>query len=225
MQVSEAVKQRISTRAFLDKALSKDDLSEWLEAAQRAPSGGNVQPWRVIVVCEDERQRVVNLATRSLMENPKGEPTDRPIYPENLGEPYMQRRRDVAYLMYEKIGISREDKIARMSWMARNFDFFGAPIGLFFILNENMGHGQWAHTGMFMQTLALLAEERGWATCMQEAWAMLRPSLKAHFELKESEMVYCGMAVGYADPNHPVNTVRSERACLEQFAEFRGFSD
>ena len=223
MDVSKAVDQRISTRAFLDTPLSKTDVQAWLNEAQRAPSGGNVQPWRVIAVTGAERQAVVDLATKTLMANPKGEPTDRPIYPKDLGEPYMSRRRTVAYQMYEKVGIARDDAGARMAWMAKNFTFFNAPVGLFFVLDESMGHGQWAHTGMFMQTLALLAEERGWGTCMQECWAMLRPSLKGHFGLADTEMVYCGMAVGLPDLNHPVNTVRAERAELTEFAELRGF--
>ncbi len=223
MDVSTAVKQRISTRAFLDTPLSQQEVETWLTEAQRSPSGGNVQPWRVIAVTGAERDKIIDLATRTLMANPKGEPTDRPIYPENLGPVHMDRRRAVAHLMYEKVGIARDDKAARMAWMAKNFTFFGAPVGLFFVLDEGMGHGQWAHTGMFMQTLALLAEERGWATCMQECWAMLRPSLKAHFGLAETEMVYCGMAVGHADKDHPINSMYADRAALEEFAELRGF--
>ncbi|MEM9937708.1 MAG: nitroreductase family protein [Pseudomonadota bacterium] len=223
MDVTTAVRQRISTRAFLDKPLPQAEVADWLNTAQRAPSGGNVQPWRVIAITGAERQAVVDLAGKTLMANPAGEETDRPIYPPGLGEPYMARRRRVAAQMYEKVGIAYDDKPARMAWMAQNFTFFGAPVGLFFVLDESMGHGQWAHTGMFMQTLALLAEERGWATCMQECWGMIRPSLKAHFGLGETEMVYCGMAVGYPDPDAPVNALASERAALDEFAEFRGF--
>ncbi len=223
MDVSQAVDQRISTRAFLDTPIPQAELEDWLTQAQRAPSGGNVQPWRVIVVTGEAQQEIMMLAGRLLMANPAGEPTDRPIYPSNLNDTYMNRRRRVANQMYEKVGIARDDKPARMSWMAQNFTFFGAPVGLFFVLDEGMGHGQWAHTGMYMQTLALLAEERGWATCMQECWAMVRPSLKLHLGLAEAEMVYCGMAVGFADKDHPVNSMRAERAALSDVAEFRGF--
>lgn len=223
MDVSTAVQQRISTRAFLDTPLPKSDVEAWLQDAQRSPSGGNVQPWRVIAVSGEARNEIVELAMKTLMSNPGGEPTDRPIYPEGLAPIYMERRRAVAHQMYDKVGIARDDKGARMAWMAKNFTFFDAPVGLFFVLEESMGHGQWAHTGMFMQTLALLAEERGWATCMQECWAMLRPSLKAHFGLSENEMLYCGMAVGYADKNAPVNSLHADRAPLEEFADLRGF--
>jgi nitroreductase len=106
--------------------------------------------------------------------------------------------------------------------LAQNFDFFGAPVGLFFIIEERMGHGQWAHLGMFMQSVALAALERGVSSCMQEAWARVRTPLHKHFALPPEEMVYCGMALGYAT-DAPVNTLRSDRAEVDEFAAFRGF--
>ena len=223
MDVSQAVKQRISTRAFLDKAISEAEVREWLETAQRAPSGGNLQPWRVIVVAGDEKQAVIDLAQTTLASNPKGEPTDRPIYPADLWEPHKSRRFRVGEMMYAELGIPREDKPARLQWFARNYRFFDAPLGVFFVIDERMGHGQWAHTGMYMQTLALLAEERGWGTCMQECWGILRSSLHDHFGLGETEMVYCGMAVGWPDPDHAVNRLYAERAGVDEVAELKGF--
>ena len=107
--------------------------------------------------------------------------------------------------------------------LAENTQFFGAPVGLFFVIDERMGHGQWAHLGMFMQSIALAAIERGVASCMQEYWALGRETLRVHFELPEHEMIYCGMALGYADTEHPVNALRSERAPVEEFATFAGF--
>jgi len=223
MNVTEAVRKRISTRAFTGTPLSGADVRDWLETAQRAPSGGNVQPWRTMALAGDAKDAVIALAQARLAANPKGEPTDQPIYPEGLWEPYNARRKRVGEMMYEKLAIPREDRAARLAWFASNFRFFGAPVALFFVIDERMGHGQWAHMGMYMQTLALLAVERGWATCMQECWGILRPSLKAHFGLAETEMVYCGMAVGIADEDHPVNALYSERADLSEVVEMKGF--
>jgi len=223
MNVTEAVRKRISTRAFTGTPLSQADVRDWLGTAQRAPSGGNVQPWRTMALAGDAKDAVIALAQSKLAANPKGEPTDRPIYPEGLWEPYNARRKRVGEMMYEKLAIPREDRAARLAWFANNFRFFGAPVALFFIIDERMGHGQWAHMGMYTQTLALLAVERGWATCMQECWGMLRPSLKAHFDLAETEMVYCGMAVGIADEDHPVNALYSERADLSEVVQLKGF--
>ena len=96
-------------------------------------------------------------------------------------------------------------------------------MAVFIVIDERMGHGQWGHTGMYLQTLCLLAEERGWGTCMQECWGILRPTLKAHFGLGPTEMVWCGMAVGKPDPNEKANRLYAERAPLDEIAEFRGF--
>jgi nitroreductase len=125
--------------------------------------------------------------------------------------------------MYALLDIPRSDKLARLGRFARNYEFFGAPVGLFFVIERRMGHGQWAHLGMFMQSVALAAVERGLSSCMQEAWAAVRVSLGRHFGLGDHEVLYCGMALGYADANAPVNRLRSERAAVDEFASFRGF--
>ncbi|MAI92087.1 nitroreductase [Ponticaulis sp.] len=221
MKVSEALEKRMSVRGFLDKPVPRDILESLLTTAQRSPSGGNLQPWRVIALTGASKQAVIDLAAAKLAKNPAGEPTDRPVYPENLWEPHRSRRFAVGEALYGALGIPREDKIARLTWFANNFQFFNAPVALMFVIDERMGHGQWAHTGMFMQSIALLAEELGLGTCMQECWAILRPSLKEHLGLGETEMLYCGMALGYPDMDNPANQMRSERAPLEEFAEFR----
>jgi nitroreductase len=223
MDVTKAVTQRISTRAFLPDALSEADIRDWLTTGQRAPSGGNTQPWRTIVVSGAEKDAVIALAGEKLVANPRGEPTDRAIYPRDLWEPHEARRRKVGHMLYDALGIPKEDKAGRMAWFANNYRFFGAPIGVFFVIDERMGHGQWGHAGMYLQTLCLLAEERGWGTCMQECWGILRPSLKEHFGLGETEMIWCGLALGKPDPDHPVNTLRAERAPLSEVADLRGF--
>lgn len=223
MDVSTAVAQRISTRAFKPDPLAESDIRDWLAAAQRAPSGGNTQPWRVIVVTGDARDALIVKAAEVLKDSPAGQATDRPIYPTDLWEPHAARRRRVGEMMYDVLDIPKPDRAARLAWFANNFRFFGAPVAVFIVIDERMGHGQWGHAGMYLQTLALLAEERGWGTCMQECWGILRPMLKAHFGLGATEMVWCGMAVGIPDAGHPVNSLRAERAKLDEFAVLKGF--
>jgi len=225
MTVTEALRARISTRQFRDTPLSEAVVREILDTARWAPSGGNLQPWKVVVVAGKEKEAVSELAKRTLVENPAGEATDFPIYPEKLWEPYRSRRYDLGEAMYALLGISREDKMARLARFAHNYDFFGAPVGLFFVIDRRMGHGQWAHLGMFMQSVALVAIERGVSSCMQEAWGAVRRSLGAHFGLPPHEVLYCGMALGYADAEEPVNRLRSERASVDEFATFRGFGE
>jgi len=222
MTVTEALRRRISTRAFLPTPLPESLLREILDVARWAPSGGNLQPWKIIVVAGSARDSIVALAKNRAAQAPD-ESSDHPVYPPNLWEPYRTRRFKVGEDMYALLGISRADRAARLARFASNYEFFGAPVGMFFIIDERMGHGQWAHLGMFMQSIALAALERGVSSCMQEAWASLRSTLKSHFQLSAHEMVYCGMALGYADQSAAVNSLRSERAPVEEFAQFRGF--
>jgi nitroreductase len=226
MNVTEAVRRRISTRAFLAQSIAQKDLAELLETAQRSPSGGNLQPWKVIAVAGEAKDAIIAMAHRVLAADPMGPvPGDRPVYPDlkAIDPVYDVRRRRVGEMMYDRIGIPREDRAGRISWFMNNYSFFGAPVGLFFIIDRRMGHGQWAHMGMYMQTIALLAEERGWGTCMQECWARLRIELHDHFGLDEHHMLYSGMSLGVPDPGEPVNDLYAERAPLAEVVEFRGF--
>lgn len=219
VSVSEALHRRISTRAFLDTPVPESLVRELLDTARWSPSGGNMQPWKVIVVSGAARNAVVKLAQEYPGLFP-AEDGDRPMYPPNLWEPYRSRRYQIGEELYASIGIPREDKPARLKQVARNFEFFGAPVGIFFAIDQRMGHGQWAHLGMFMQSLALAAHERGLGSCFQEFWGSLRVTLKNHFALPEHDMVYCGMALGYADAAAPINSLRSTRAPVEEFARF-----
>jgi nitroreductase len=219
MNVDEAIKTRISIRAFKPDPIPEAIVRDIIDVARYAPSGGNLQPWKVIAVAGAEREAVTALAQANL----PGAEDDRPVYPANLWEPYRTRRYKVGEDMYALLGIGRDNKPGRLMHLAQNFQFFGAPVGLFFVIDKAMGHGQWAHLGMFMQSLALAALERGVQSCMQEAWARMRVPLAAHFGLGDEEMIYCGMALGHADMSKPVNTLRSDRAPVEEIAVFRGF--
>jgi nitroreductase len=223
MTVTEAVRQRRSIRAFLPTPVSEAVLREVLDTARWAPSGSNVQAWKVIAVAGAERDAIVSMALGSLGTPSMTSNDEFPIYPPNLWEPLRSRRFALAEDMYRALGIPREDKPARLRHVARNFELFGAPVGLFFVIDRRLAHGQWAHLGMLIQTVALLLEERGLGCCMQEAWAQFRPQLAARFELPPEEMVYCGMAVGHPDRTKPVNDFPRDRISVDELAQFRGF--
>jgi nitroreductase len=222
--VSDALRTRISIRSFLPTPVPRELVHEILDVARYSPSGGNVQPWRVIAVAGAARQAVIDVAEQ-VRTSPGGanEEGDDPIYPPNLWEPYRTRRYKVGEDLYALLGIAREDRAGRLRQYARNHEFFGAPVGLFFVIDRRFGRGQWAHLGMFMQSIALAAVERGLGTCMQEAWAQVRRTLHAHFALGADEILYCGMALGYPDPDAAVNRLRAGRVAVEEFTDFRGF--
>lgn len=220
MNVSDAVMARISTRAFLDKPVEEDTIRDILNVAKYAPSGGNLQPWKIHVVNGAARDRLVEAVKRAIADNPFANEGELAVYPEKLWDPYRARRFEVGEAMYALLGIPREDKAARLANLAKNFEFFGAPAGLFFSLDRRFDKGQWAHLGMLMQTIALVAAGKGLATCMQEAWVTSAKTVSGFLGLGAQDQLYCGMALGYADPEAPVNKLRSERAPLEEFVTF-----
>jgi nitroreductase len=222
MNVSDAVRGRRSIRDFLSTPVPESVLREIFNVARWAPSGSNVQAWKVIAVAGEERDAIVRMA-HSKPDAGLASSDAFPIYPPNLWEPLRSRRFALAEDMYRALGIPREDKPARLKQVSRNFEFFGAPVGLFFVIDRRVTHGQWAHLGMLIQTVALLLEERGLGCCMQEAWAAFRPELAERFKLGADEMVYCGMAVGYPDRAQPVNQFERTRISVDELAEFRGF--
>ena len=221
--VSEAVAARHSVRAFLDRPVERALVEDILARAARAPSGGNLQPWHVDMLTGAPLEALKARVRERLAANPKGEGTEYPVYPPGLAEPWRSRRFQVGEQLYASIGIPREDRPARLTQFARNFEFFGAPVGLFLSIPRSFGPPQWAHLGMFIQSVMLLAVERGLGTCPQEAWAGMHRTVGAFLGLPVERMLYCGMALGWPDDAHPINNWRSEREYLESFARLQGF--
>jgi nitroreductase len=216
MNVSEAVDKRKSVRKFRSDPVSDETMRSLLEDASRAPSGGNVQPWRIYVVNGESIPRMKDfLATQPPLDAPEYE-----IYPQGLTEPYRTNRFTIGEQMYATMGIEREDKEGRRRQFAANNDFFDAPAALFCFVDRQMGPPQWSDLGMFLQTFMLLAVERGLSTCAQEYWSVRHKAVSAFVDAPDNEMLFCGMAIGYADESAPINSLRSERMPLQQWATF-----
>jgi nitroreductase len=223
MSVSEAVATRMSCRAFLNTPVSGQTIREILEAAKQAPSGGNLQPWHVYAVAGGPLNQLRAIIAAKLPGQPMGEGSEYNMYPPNLTEPYRSRRFKCGEDLYATIGIARENRAGRLAQFARNFDFFGAPAALFFAIDRQMGADQWADVGMFMQSVMLLARERGLHTCPQEAWSLWYRTVGEFLAMPPELMLFCGMAVGFRDESAPINRLKTDRAPLAEFASFRGF--
>jgi nitroreductase len=223
MDVREAVESRFSCRAFRDTPVPQATVREILERAARAPSGGNVQPWNVHVLTGAPLAELKrNIAARP-DELPFGEGAEYNIYPKPLKEPFESRHRQVGSLLYNSIGIARGDRPARVRQYARNYLFFDAPVGMFFSIDRTMGPPQWSDLGMYIQSVMLLARAYGLHTCPQEAWTYWHKTVSAFLDLPPEQILFCGLALGHADPAAPINGWRSPREPLEAFASFRGF--
>ncbi|MFN2425280.1 MAG: nitroreductase [Candidatus Binatia bacterium] len=220
MDAIAAIERRKSTRAFQDRPVSAADLRGILEVARWAPSGGNCQPWHVYALSGASMARFRAEVEAATAVDPMGEAPEFPMYPIGIKEPYRTRRFECGEDLYRSIDVARDDKPARFRQFAKNFEFFGATAAYFFAVDRQMGFGQWAHLGMLMQTIALTAEAKGLATCMQESWMTRHSLVRRFFHIPEEWQFYCGMAVGYADDSAPINSWRTTRAPVDEFATF-----
>lgn len=223
MDVFEAVATRYSCRAFLPTPIPEKTMRDILERAGRAPSGGNVQPWWVHVLAGKKLEALRAIVRSRLDELPRFEGAEYNIYPRDLKEPYESRRRRSGVMLYQSVGVTREDRAGRYRQYARNFLFYDAPVGMFFSIDRSMGPPQWSDLGGYIQTVMLLARDFGLHSCAQEAWTHLHKTLPPFLGLPTEHMLFCGMALGYADPDAPINNWRSPREPLDAFASFEGF--
>lgn len=216
MDVTTAAHKRISVRQFTGQTISNDVLRGLLEDAARAPSGGNLQPWRIYAVNGESMTKLREyLATQPPLDRPEYE-----IYPKELSEPYRTNRFTIGEQMYATLGIPREDKDGRRRQFAHNNDFFGAPAAIFCYVDRQMGPPQWSDLGMFLQTFMLLAVERGLGTCAQEYWSVRHKSVTSFVGAPDNEMLFCGIAIGHVDESAPINSLKSERMPLDAWAKF-----
>lgn len=217
----EAIASRRAIRAFLPDPVAEETVREILDLAARAPSGTNIQPWRVYVVAGEARER---LSTAVLAARDRDEAdAEFEYYPKKWREPYLSRRRKVGYDLYGLLGIEKGDKERMHVQFGRNFTFFGAPVGLFFTLDRDLEIGSWMDMGMFLQNVMLAIRARGLDSCPQAAWVHYHKVIRRELGFGEDEVLVCGMALGHVDETAPENALVTEREPATSFARFAGF--
>ena len=223
-QVDQAITGRYSCRAFLPRPVPEEVLREILAVASHAPSGTNTQPWKVWVLTGETRKRVSERMVAAF-DDPEELATHvdpYAYYPKKWVSPYLERRRKVGLDLYRLLGIQKGDAQRMHDQHARNYRFFGAPVGLVFTLDTILEQGSWLDYGMFLQSLMVAARARGLDTCPQAALVQFHRIFREELGIPENEMMICGMSLGYADPEAPENGLRTERAPLEAWVQFRG---
>jgi nitroreductase len=223
VKVSEALKTRITCRAFLDTPVPEATVRAILEEAKYAPSGGNLQPWHVYALAGARLEEFLALVAERQKTTPFGEGSEYPIYPKDLKDPYKARRFKCGEDMYATVNIERADKAGRLRQFANNFRAFGAPVLLLLAIDRQMGIDQWADLGMFAQSVMLAAREHGLHTAPQEAWAVWHKTVAEFVNMPPELMLFCGIGLGYMDETAPINALRTDRAPLEEWATFSGF--
>jgi len=221
--VDAAIESRQSIRAFTNQPVSRETLSDILAVASRAPSGANAQPWKTYVLQGQVRDTLVEkvcAAHDAVYANPEEAARYKEAYayyPQKWISPYLERRRENGWGLYGLLGIAKGEKDRMHAQHQRNFRFFDAPVGLFFTVNTIMGQGALLDCGAFMQNIMIAARARGLDTCPQAAWNSYASIILPHIGAGDDEMLVCGMALGYADPDALVNTFRTPRVPPEDF--------
>lgn len=219
MDVLEAIITRRSVRGFLPDPVPRATIEAILRAAARAPSGSNVQPWKVRVTTGAEKERL-SAALRAAHAAGARVERDYHYYPRNWREPYVARRRKVGWDLYRLAGVAKGDHAAGEAQRARNFDFFGAPVGLMFTIDRDLEQGSYLDYGMFLQSIMLAARQFGLDTCPQAAFCDHHDVVRAQLGIPDSEALVCGMSLGFADAEESTNALVTERMALEDFVRF-----
>jgi nitroreductase len=224
--VDAAITSRMSARAFTSAPVSRQTLTDLLQVASRAPSGTNTQPWRVYVLQGESRAALIDkvcaahdaVRANPALANEFREEYD--YYPEKWVSPYIDRRRENGWGLYNLLGIGKGDKDKMHLQHQRNYRFFDAPVGLMFTLDRVMGRGSLLDYGMFLQNLMVAARARGLHTCPQAAWNGFAKIILPHIGAGADEMLVCGMALGYADEDDVVNTFHTPRVPVAEFTHW-----
>jgi nitroreductase len=220
--VDAAITSRRSVRAFLPTPVPRETLLAILDVAARAPSGTNTQPWKVHVLT-GAAKALLSAKIHAAYDDPEQRATHAEqyaYYPTEWRSPYIDRRRKVGWDLYTLLGIGRADKARMHAQHGRNYDFFGAPVGMIFTIDRVMQQGSWLDYGMFLQNVMIAARARGLDTCPQAAFTQFHRIIEAHLGLADDEMVVCGMSLGHADPDAVENRLVTEREPAMAFARF-----
>jgi nitroreductase len=218
--VDAAITSRRSVRAFLPDPVGEETIRDILRVASRAPSGTNMQPWKVWVTTGETKQKITDAILDSGIRAEKAKWDEYKYYPDQFFEPYYARRRAVGFALYGALGIGKRDVDQMRAQHDRNFVFFDAPVGMIFTIDRRLNHGSWIDHGMFLQSIMIAARGRGLHTCPQAAFAPYHNQIRPVLGIPDEEIVVCGMALGYEDASKRENSLRTERVPLEEFVTF-----
>lgn len=222
--VDGVIRERRSIRAFLPTPIPQETVLEILDVAARAPSGTNTQPWQVIVVTGAPKEALSRELVETALDPARDEEhtQEYAYYPDKWVSPYIDRRRKVGYDLYGLLGIAKGERERMERQFARNYTFFGAPVGLFFTIDRVMGQGSWLDYGMFLQNVMIAAKARGLDTCPQAAFCKYHRVIARHLGIPAGRMLVCGMALGHEDTTKIENTLRTDRSPAREFTRFLG---
>lgn len=225
--VDNSITSRSSIRAFLNKPVDINIIKDILKISSHTPSGSNTQPWKVYVVTGEKRDEIIQKVCHAQTElNNQNQPESKytesfNYYPTQWISPFIERRKNYGKDFYSLLNIQKDDRMAWGQQLIRNYQFFGAPVGLFFTVNKNLGIGSKMDISMFIQNILTTATARGLATCPQAAWNRFHTIVLDCLNISpDEEELMCTISLGYADPDHIINTFKTNRIPVDEFATF-----
>ncbi len=218
--VDDVIRSRRAIRRFSPRPVPAGMVRDILDVARHAPSASNIQPWKCYVVTGGARDQLVADALAAFRTELQAHGPEYDFYPAELPQPFLGRRGAFGMKLGGALGIDQADMAAGMAFMARNFMFFEAPVGLIFTIDRGLERASFIDYGCFLQNVMLAARARGLDTCAQQTWAMLHKVLRARLPIADREMVVCGMSMGWADPEAPENRLGLDKEDVGSFAAF-----
>ncbi len=218
-----AILSRRSVRGYLPTPVPRETLEHLLDVAARAPSGTNMQPWRVIALTGDPLARLSEGVAAAWLAGEEADNLEMAYYPNPLFEPYISRRRKIGWDLYGLLGIARGETAKMKAHMVRNLHYFGAPVGLVCLIDRRMKIGSWIDYGMFLENIAVAARARGLDTCAMAVFAEFPRTIRRLLDISDDYIVVCGMAIGHEDKAAPANALVTERVAAAEFTRFEGF--
>lgn len=219
MNINQAISQRHSARAFINKIVSIEKINRILDIARQAPSGANTQPWQVAVVSGKSKNKLQYALEHAFSSGLKSQISYK-YYPVNWKPVYKKRRHLCGLQLYQSLNIARSDSEARKAQWAANYRAFDAPVMLLFFIDKEMETGSFLDYGMFLQSIMLAAMEEGLATCPQAALAEYPQIVQQILGYESDVTLICGIALGYEDLNADVNEYRTSREPVENFTQY-----
>lgn len=218
--VDGVLRSRRSQRAYTSEPVSRERLAELLAVAASAPSNSNTQPWQIHAVA-GATKAALSAALRGAFHEGALPPSAH--FPDPLPAEFAQRQQDFGARYYQSLGIDVADLAGRAQQTARNFDFFGAPVGLIFTIDRRLAPHSWLDLGLLVQNVMIAATARGLGTCAQVSFARFHPVIAQHLPLGEHEITVCGMSLGHPRQDAAVNLFAMPRRTVQQFVRFNGF--
>jgi hypothetical protein len=173
----------------------------------------------VYVVTGAAKNRISDACKARYLSGDEGE-SEYHYYPQTWRQPYIGRRRQTGFGLYGLLGIDKADTAAVQGYRVTNYEFFGAPMGLFFTIDRDMELGSWVDYGMFLQSIMLSARGTGLETCAQAAFCPYYDSVMPLLRAPDEQMLICGMSLGYPQRDAVINSYRTERLDAEAFTTF-----